>query len=81
MCLIQHQPVEIHGGDEVQSHVVLISPLGESSDSQWLYNGCNKNLKYMCGSGPYNWHAMVANQKITAPDRSQRSERSVSIAL
>jgi len=46
MCLIQQQPVKIHGGDE-QSHVLLISPLGEWSDSQWLYNGCKKNLKYM----------------------------------
>ena len=70
LCLIQHQPVKIHGGDEAQSYVVLISPLGEWSDSQWLYNGCNKNLK-QCGLGPYNWHTMVVNQKVHAPERSQ----------
>lgn len=46
MCLIQHQPVKKHGGDVALSHVLLISPLGEWSDSQWLYYGCNKNLKY-----------------------------------
>jgi hypothetical protein len=51
MCLILHQPVKIrvHGGDEVQSQVALISPLGEWSDSQCLYCGCNKNLNYMWG--------------------------------
>lgn len=47
MCLIQHQPVKIHGGDVAQSHALLISPLGEWSDSQRLYYGCNKNLKYV----------------------------------